>query len=64
MKTKKKQPEMIEVKEHLAAASLPLRVAELTLRALTQTPLLHGNPLYSEAEKLLHEVRDALEEDR
>ncbi len=40
--------------------SLLLRVADLTLRALVQTALLHGRPLYNEAARLGGEVQAAL----
>jgi hypothetical protein len=42
------------------ASPLLLRADEVLLRALTELPLLHGRPLYNEAQALLKEVRAAL----
>ena len=42
-------------------ARLLLRVAELNLRALTETPLVHGLPIYDDAVGLLAKVRELKE---
>jgi hypothetical protein len=45
-----------------STAALLLQAAEVHLRAITETPLLHGLPLFNEAEELLAEVRAARKE--